>query len=423
MSDIRKVLDSIELPEELQQTIIEAWNSEVEKNREEVRAEFKSQINEGMSGELQTLVEAADALITSTLNTEIEELREDRRTIKEMADAERAKSVKQRVNESREAKRQAALLDNLISEALKHEIKEFHEDRKRFEEKETQVLEELMSMTNETLLAEMKEFQADRTHLQESLTKLENLTVNQLTRELSEFQEDRRNLQEQKVRMEADYKRKLEESKDAFIKRAERTISETVDAEIHRHITTHKEDIRIAKENTFGRKIFETFAATYLTSHLSEGTELHKLRKQLSESEKNMQKMQQIIKENEQKINKSKAALREANEAKRRGDMLNKLLRPLNNTQRETMSELLEGVAVDKLEDSFNRYVPSVLDAPERKRQPRRVISEDNKRPKKEQQLSESTGKRDVRSYTLATKDSESTELEDILRAAGIKKS
>ncbi len=422
MSDIKKVLDSIELPDELQSTILEAWNAEVEKNREAIREEFKTQINEGVGTEVQSLIEAADAMITSVLNEEIEELRQDRKQIREEAEKLKAKAVKQRVAEARESKRQAELLDSIITEALKHEIKEFHEDRKRLAESESKVLSQFQQMVNETLTHEMEEFKTDRQKLNESLVKLENLTVNQLTRELSEFQEDRRELNEQKARLESEYNRRLNEAKDAFIKRAERTISETVDSEINRFITTHKEDIRIAKENTFGRQMFETFAATYMTSHLAEGTELYKLRQQISENEKNMQKMQRIIQESEQKINKSKAALREANEAKRRGDKLNELLRPLNSTQRETMSELLEGVAVEKLEESFNRYVPSVLDTQERKRQPRRVIAEDKKRSPKEQ-LSESTGKRDVRSYTLASPTSEEDEVALIMRNAGLRKS
>ena len=351
MSEFKKVLDSVDLPDELKQTIKEAWDAEIQKNREEIEKEFKTNLSEGVGSEVGTLVEAADALITSTLNAEIEELREDRRKLKEMADKEKAKAVKQRVTEARESKRQAELLDNLISETLKSEIKEFHGDRKQYEKEQAEILESLTKLTDDTLLEEIKEFSDDRRELKESMEKLENLTVNQLTRELSEFQEDRKELNEKKQRLERDYNRKLDEAKQAFIERAERTISETVDNELYRSLESLKEDIKIAKENTFGREIFEAFAATYLTSHLSEGTELHKLRTKLKENEDNMQKMQRIIKENEQKINKSKAALREAREDKKRNDKLNELLRPLNNTQRETMSELLEGVELEKLEE------------------------------------------------------------------------
>lgn len=421
MSDINKVLGSIELPDELKASIQEAWDSEVQKNREEIKEEFSTQLTEGVSTEIGSLVEAADALITSTLNSEIAELREERKQIREMAEQERVKAVKQRVLEARETKRQAQILDNIISEALKTEIKEFHEDRKQFDKQQGKMLESIASMVDEVVLKEMDEFKSDKKELRESMTKLEDLTVNQLTRELSEFQQDRVALKEKSKRLDKEYARKLEESKQAFMSRAEKSISETVDKTLFNEIHTLKEDIKVAKDNTFGRKIFEAFAGEYLTSHLSEGTEINKLRTQLEESTKNTQKMQQILKENEHKINKSKMELREARQAGKRENKLSTLMRPLNNVQRETMLELLSGVETSKLEESFKRYIPAILENSDRKTSKRRMISENKKSVK--DTMTESTGERSTRNYIPQQENDvdSSDDYKDIIRLAGIK--
>jgi len=45
-----------------------------------------------------------------------------------------------------------------------------------------------------------------------------------------------------------------------------------------------------------------------------------------------------------------------------RKEKLNELMAPLGKEKKEIMSDLLESVKTEKLEESFNKYLPSVLD-------------------------------------------------------------
>jgi hypothetical protein len=45
-----------------------------------------------------------------------------------------------------------------------------------------------------------------------------------------------------------------------------------------------------------------------------------------------------------------------------RKETLNNLMAPLGKEKKEIMSDLLESVKTEKLEESFNKYLPSVLD-------------------------------------------------------------
>lgn len=420
MSDFNKVLESVDLPSELKQQIKESWDAEVQANYEKVRADKEREIKEGVEKELNHMIEAADTLITSTLKAEMAEMSEQRKKVKEIMDKEHAKAVQQRVNESREFKRNYELLESLITQVLDTEIRELISERKEYKQEQDKLLEQMDSMVQESVKVEMQELHEDSKKLKESMNKMDDLVVGQLTRELSEFQEDRRDLKEKSRKLDKEYARKLEESKTAFMNRAEKSVSKLVDDTLRNQISELKEDIQIAKDNTFGRKIFEAFAGEYLTSHLSEGTELHKLRRKVEESDKNVAKMQQIIKEKEDKLNKSKAALRESRESNKRSEKMNELLRPLNSTQRETMKQLLEGVETVKLEESFKRYVPTILENSGRsKRKERKVMTEQKEKPV----LSESTGERSKMNYqpNLERDDAEE-DFSELFRLAGIKK-
>lgn len=417
MSNIQKVLESVELPSELKQQIQESWDAEVQGNYEKLRVDQEQKIKEAVDAELDNMVEAADALITSVIKAEMSEMTEQRKEIKTIMDAERAKAVQQRVNESRQFKRSAELLENLITQVLDTEIRELISERKENKASEAKRLSEMDAMIRESVKGEIEQLNEDRKQLKESMSKMDNLVVGQLTRELSEFQTDRRELKESARKQEKENMRKLEESKQAFMQRAEKSVSAIVDKTLRKQLTDLKEDIEIAKNNTFGRKIFEAFAGEYLTSHLSEGTELHKLRKKIDESNKNVAKMQQIIKEKEDKLNMSKAALRESREMNKRSEKMNQLLRPLNNTQRETMKQLLEGVETDKLDESFKRYVPTILENTTRVSKDRKSLNESKEKPV----LSESTGERSKMNYQPQVKESVEDDFSELFRLAGIK--
>lgn len=421
MSNFKKVLDSVELPDELKQQINEAWEAEVKANYEKVQAEQEQKLTESVSTEIDDMVAAADALITSTLKSEMNEMVEQRKQMRSIMDKEHAKAVQQRIRESKEAKRNAELLENLVTQVLDSEIRELISERKDFKVEQDKRLNEMDSLISESVKVEIEQLQQDRKELKESMTKMDDLVIGQLTRELSEFQTDRRALKEEKRRLQKDHTVKLEEAKNAFMERAGKSVSTMIDNTLRKQLSDLKEDIQIAKHNTFGRKIFEAFAAEYLTSHLSEGTELHKLRSKIEESNKNIAKMQQIVKEKEDKLNKSKAALRESREMNKRSEKMNSLLRPLNTTQRETMKQLLEGVETEKLDESFKRYVPTILENSTRKKE-RKSLNEQETSTKKPV-LSESTGDRSKMNYQPTSVDPAiDDDLSELFRQAGVKR-
>ena len=71
----------------------------------------------------------------------------------------------------------------------------------------------------------------------------------------------------------------INQTKADFIKTAAKKVEGIMENTIKSELNTLREDIKTAKENTFGRKIFETYAAEFMSSYLNEGTEVSKLNK------------------------------------------------------------------------------------------------------------------------------------------------
>ena len=127
-----------------------------------------------------------------------------------------------------------------------------------------------------------------------------------------------------------------------------------VSENITKEMTQFKEDIKTARENNFGRKIFEAYASEYLTSYLNETSEVRKMQKQLAEAQAQIDEKSKLYEST--RIEKDKIESRH-----RRDKILNEMLQPLSGDKKEVMSNLLETVQTDNLKTAFNKYLPHVM--------------------------------------------------------------
>jgi hypothetical protein len=134
-----------------------------------------------------------------------------------------------------------------------------------------------------------------------------------------------------------------------------------VESTLTTELGTLKEDIKLAKENMFGRKLFETFAAEFMGSHLAEGTHISKLSRELLNANKALAESQEEIKDREAKIDEANTTVRKIKESREREAVMSEMLRTLSKDKRDLMGSLLESVATKNLKASFNKYLPTVL--------------------------------------------------------------
>ena len=158
--------------------------------------------------------------------------------------------------------------------------------------------------------------------------------------------------------------------KTQFIERSAKLVSETVSKNLNKEITALKEDINVARENDFGRKLFESFASEYANSYLNEKSETSKLLKIVGLKDKQVEEAKAEAAKALEEAEAKATEIKRINEAAERNKVINGLIEPLSKDQRDIMTDLLESVQTQKLDSAFNKYLPAVIDgnAPAKKK-------------------------------------------------------
>jgi hypothetical protein len=208
---------------------------------------------------------------------------------------------------------------------------------------------------------EIGELHEDQKAMASKFSKLENFVIDGLSKEIAEFYEDKKDLAETKVRLVREAKTHLAKVKTKFITDATKIVAETVEKGLNKEMTQLKEDIDTARKNDFGRKIFESFASEYTNSYLNEKSESAKLLKVVGLKDKQLAEAKKIAGQAVSLVESKNAEIKQATNSAVRKETMNELLSPLNEGQRDIMADLLESVQTDRLQKSFDKYMPSVI--------------------------------------------------------------
>jgi hypothetical protein len=314
---IKPLLESGLINEDIGAQLNEAWESKLNEAKEQVRAELREEYAQKYEHDRSVMVEALDKMVTESLSTEIQEFHEERQALNE----DRVKAKQQ----------------------LRENAQKFNE----------------FMVTK--LAEEIKELRTDRKSMKESQEKLEKFIVHALAREIKEFAQDKQAVVEAKVKLVAEGREQLEALKSRFVTESAKRMNAVVTKHLKGEISQLKEDIQAARENNFGRKLFEAFASEFSVTHLNEKAETRKLMQQLqekdqliAESKKQIQKTQQLVESKEREVR----IIKESNE---RTKVMSELLSPLNEEKAALMKNLLESVQTPKLKATFDKYLPAVL--------------------------------------------------------------
>jgi hypothetical protein len=330
---IKPLLESGIINEETSVAINEAWESKLNEAREQVRAELREEFAQRYEHDKNIMVEALDKMVTDGLSTEIEEFQIERQAMNE-----------DRVNAKRKLHENAAKFNNFMVEKLSEEIKELRNERK-------------LQM--------------------ESQQKLEQFIVHALAREIKEFAQDKQAVVEAKVKLVAEGRKQLEALKAKFVIESAKRMNESVTKHLKGEIGQLKEDIKIARENDFGRRIFESFAGEYSGTYLNDKAETRKLFVQLQAKDKQLAESIKTISNAKKLIESKEREVRIIKESTVRQKTMDELLGTLNEEKAKIMQDLLESVQTPRLKVAFDKYLPAVLNnITERKEPKKQMISE-----------------------------------------------
>jgi hypothetical protein len=213
------------------------------------------------------------------------------------------------------------------------------------------------------LAHEIKELREDRAAQLKNQNKLEQFVVENLAKEIKEFDQDKRAVVEAKVKLVSEAKAQLETLKRKFVSESAKKLNSQITSHLKGEIVQLKEDIKLARENQFGRRILEAFAAEFSTTFLNEKAETKKLLKKLEEKDTQLSESVKELTMTRRLVENKDREVRILKESNQREKILNELLETLNEEKATVMKNLLESVQTPKLRAAFDKYLPAVINS------------------------------------------------------------
>jgi hypothetical protein len=362
---LKPLLESGILNKDSAQAINEAWESKLNEAKEQVRSELREEFARKYEHDKNVMVEALDKMVTEGLQSEISEFQSERQAMNE-----------DRVKAQTKLRENSAKFNDFMVTKLAEEIRELRSDRK------VQL---------------------------ESREKLEQFVVQALAREIKEFETDKRAVVEAKVKLVAEGQAQLETLKAKFISESAKKLSKAVSSQLKGEITQLKEDIKLSRENAFGQRLFEAFAAEFSATHLNEKAETRKLMKQLQAKEQQLAESKKQVSQAQTLVESKEREVQIIKESNLRERTMAELLGTLNEDKANVMKNLLESVQTPKLKGAFDKYLPAVLNTQSQSSAPKKTMIKESV---------EVTG--DKSAVKTQDEDESSNNLIDFKRLAGL---
>jgi hypothetical protein len=319
----KQLVESGVMTEETKSLVETALAAKIQENRDQVTAELREEFARKYSHDKSVMVEAIDKMLSERLTAEMDEFAEDKKALHEA-----------KVAYQRKMKNDSKMLESFIMNQLGKELVEFQNDRKK---------------------------------VSENFAKLENFVINALAKEITEFAQDKKDVAKTKVKLVREAKAKFDEIRKEFIKRSSKVVENAVTKQLTSEIKQLKEDIDSARNNDFGRRLFEAFAQEYSVSHLNEKSETSKLLKIINKKDLELNEAKAALEKKARIVESKEREIRVAKDLAERKALLSEMLAPLGADKRELMRSLLESVQTSKLSVAFDKYLPAVMEGDKKK--------------------------------------------------------
>ena len=314
---MKPLLDSELVNEDTRIAIQEEWDTKLNETREAVRTELREEFAQRYEHDKQTMVEALDRMVSESLEAEIQEV---------VAEKE-----------------------------------QLAEDRVKFNAKMTENSNKFNKFMVTKLSEEINDLRNDRQIQSEGMQKLENFVVKSLAKEINEFAQDKKEVIETKVKLVAEAKSKLETLKTKFVKENAKKVGSVITKRLNTELSQLHEDVKVARENSFGRRIFEAFATEFTGTHLNENAVIRELTDKVTARDNKLAEAKETIKKAKVLVESKNTEVKTIRESNERAKTMDELLSPLQDDKADVMHNLLENVQTSRLQHTFEKYLPAVL--------------------------------------------------------------
>lgn len=347
---ISKLLGEGTLPQELVNTLQEAFDKKVSSIRDDLEEEVRKEFANRYEHDKNNLIEAMDNALSDIAKKSEDEKKDAVKEFTEARDSFRQAKKVMKESFKKQLKDNAEESKKVVQRKLGEELSKVRKAKKDLVES---------NLKSASQVEEMKK--AVKNEMNKRVKKIDEFIVRQVSKELTELHEDHKALINTRVKLVSESRNKLRETQSKFIKESAKKVERIVNETLKNEMTQLHEDLESNRKNMFGRKIFESFVAEYMATQLNEKSELGKLQKiaEAKDTELKMikQKLEETILVASQAQRKSKLAEDRAIRAK----TMNELLYNLKGEKRSVMEGMLEPVKTEALRETFNKLLPMVI--------------------------------------------------------------
>lgn len=409
---LANILGEAGLPEELIGSLQEAFDKKVAETREAAEVAVREEFAARYEHDKANLVEAMDRMLSDVV-TKVEESK-----ALEITKLKEARGKFDRaVNESKafyrkKIKEALATSNTFIAEQLTKEIKGLRAEKVKVVEHKKKLDESASSMKS-----------AVQGDYASRIKKIDEFVVRQVTRELAEFNEDRRALVEARVKVLSESKAKLKAVQARFVAESAKKVDKVVTETLKREMNQLHEDLERNRQNMFGRRVFEAVAAEYMTSYLSEGTEVRKLQSVLESKNAELASVTGKLNEAVAAIGSVHRKVKLAEDRAARTKIMSELLSSLSGDKKAVMESMLETTKTEGLRSAFDKLLPVVLaEGNRRPASEKKVLSETPAPARRVVSVTGDKANRLFESAQIETNNVDDAEIGAIMRLAGIQK-
>lgn len=356
MDNLANILSETGLPQEMIDSLQEAFNKKVAEAREEAELSIREEFAARFEHDKATFVEAMDRMLTDVVQKTEESKAAEIANLKETQVKLKSSIKEARAHYRAKLKESIGTTNQFVTRQLATTIKGLSEQKVAFVAKQKKLDEQF-----DAVKAQVAQQQAER------LAKIDQFVLRQLQRELNEFQADHKALVETRVKIVAESKKKLSETQKKFVSESAKKVEFAINETLKREMVQLHEDLERNRQNNFGRRIFEAVAAEFMTSYLNEGTENRELQIALEAKKTELDATKTKLSESVNAIEGIMRKVKLAEERAARTKTMSELLSPLKGEKRAVMESMLETTKTEHLRAAFDKLLPVVLNEGNRK--------------------------------------------------------
>lgn len=224
--------------------------------------------------------------------------------------------------------------------------------------------------------------EAAKAYVRKRLGAVEKVIEQRVQKELNELHDDVVANRRAALQAVTEAKAASEADRQKFRAKAAKVMENILNVKVPAQLDELREDIEAARQDNFGREVYEAFATMFRRQFFDTSAEFKKLREEVETARQEAASVKlraaKAVKESREEASASKKAHSKLQESVVRGQTMARLLQPLTGQARVQMKALLEATKTDKLDATFRKALPQIVKESKQKRRSAKALNEGN---------------------------------------------